>query len=104
MDANLGWKGPRSYVATVPQIFDLWADPQERYDLFMNNFTEKTWFLPTVQDLTREFMKTYVKDPPRKQQSDGYTGPITLPDYERFKVVRDALEKQGFSVGTPGGN
>ena len=43
---NLGWKGPRSYVAIVPQIFDLWADPQERYDLFMNNFTEKTWFRP----------------------------------------------------------
>ena len=28
------------YIATVPQVFDLWADPQERYDIFMNNFTE----------------------------------------------------------------
>jgi arylsulfatase len=104
VDSNLGWKGPRSYVATVPQMFDLWADPQERYDLFMNNFTEKTWFLPTVQDVTRDFMKTYVKYPPRKQQSETYTGPITLPEYERYKSVRDALEKQGFNVGTPGGN
>jgi hypothetical protein len=30
VDSNLGRKGPESYVATVPQIFDLWADPQER--------------------------------------------------------------------------
>ena len=43
VDSNLGWKGPEKYVATVPQVFDLWADPQERYDLFMNNFTERTW-------------------------------------------------------------
>ena len=90
-------------MATVPQIFDLWADPQERYDLFMNNFTEKTWFLPTVQQMTREFMQTYVTNPPRKQQSDTYTGPITIQDYERYMNVRDALEKKGFSVGTPGG-
>ena len=43
VDSNLGWKGPEKYVATVPQVFDLWQDPQERYDLFMNNFTERTW-------------------------------------------------------------
>jgi arylsulfatase len=37
VDSNLGWKGPDKYVATVPQVFDLWQDPQERYDIFMNN-------------------------------------------------------------------
>ena len=42
MDSNLGWKGAEKYIATVPQVFDLWADPQERYDIFMNNFTEST--------------------------------------------------------------
>ena len=40
VDSNLGWKGAEKYIATVPQVFDLWADPQERYDIFMNNFTE----------------------------------------------------------------
>jgi arylsulfatase len=104
VDTNLGWKGARSYAAIVPQIFDLWADPQERYDLFMNNFTEKTWFLPTIQDTTKEFMKSYVKYPPRKIQSEGYTGPITIQDYERYKDVKETLEKQGFNIGTPGGN
>ena len=43
VDTNLGWKGAEKYVATVPQVFDLWQDPQERYDIFMNNYTERTW-------------------------------------------------------------
>ena len=38
-------EGRRKYVATVPQVFDLWEDPQERYDIFMNNFTERTWVM-----------------------------------------------------------
>jgi arylsulfatase A-like enzyme len=42
VDSNLGWKGAEAYVATVPQVFDLWQDPQERYDIFMNNYTERT--------------------------------------------------------------
>jgi arylsulfatase len=46
VETNLGWKGPEKYVSTVPQVFDLWADPQERYDVFMNDFTERSWLLP----------------------------------------------------------
>ena len=30
VDSNLGWKGPESYVATVPQVFDLWQDQRPR--------------------------------------------------------------------------
>ncbi len=48
VDSNLGWKGAEKYVATVPQVFDLWQDPQERYDIFMNNYTERTWVMVTV--------------------------------------------------------
>ena len=47
------------YVATVPQIFDLWEDPQERYDLFMNNFTERTW-LATISEEIKKLMKTFI--------------------------------------------
>jgi len=43
VDSSLGWKGPEKYVITAPQIFDLWQDPQERYDILMKNFTEQTW-------------------------------------------------------------
>ena len=78
VDSNLGWKGSQKYVATVPQVFDLWQDPQERYDLFMNNFTERTWTMVTISGAIKDLMKTYVQYPPRKLQSETYSGPITI--------------------------
>ncbi|MFO1105013.1 MAG: arylsulfatase [Amaricoccus sp.] len=99
VDANLGWKGPESYVATVPQLFDLLADPQERYDIFMTSFTETTWFTPVINDEVTKLMKTYVEYPPRKLQSESYSGPITLTQYQRLQSVRDQLEKEGFHIG-----
>jgi arylsulfatase A-like enzyme len=104
VDSNLGWKGPDKYVATTPQVFDLWQDPQERYDVFMNNYTEHTWTLVTFNAQVKDLMKTYVKYPPRKLQSEVYTGPITISKYERFKFIRDELEKQGVDLGMPSGN
>lgn len=104
VDSNLGWKGPDKYVATVPQIFDLWADPQERYDLFMNNFTESTWTLVVFNQAVKETMQTYIKYPPRRLQSEGYSGPITLSQYQRFSYVREMLAKDGFSIPMPSGN
>ncbi len=104
VDTNLGWKGPEKYVATVPQIFDLWQDPQERYDIFMNNYTERTWTLVTINQAVKEKMKTYVEYPPRKLQSEVYTGPITLTQYQRLKSVRKMLEKEGISLPMPTGN
>ena len=65
VDTNLGWKGAEKYVATVPQIFDLWQDPQERYDIFMNNFTERTWMAVVTEQELKRVMATYVKYPPR---------------------------------------
>ncbi|HRE87379.1 MAG TPA: arylsulfatase [Accumulibacter sp.] len=104
VDSNLGWKGAEKYVATVPQIFDLWQDPQERYDIFMNNYTERTWTLVTINEEVRKLMKTYVQYPPRKLQSEVYTGPITLSNYQRFQWVRDQLQKEGFNLTLPTGN
>lgn len=104
VDSNLGWKGPEKYVATVPQVFDLWQDPQERYDIFMNNYTERTWTMITFNAAIKDLMKTYIKYPPRKMQSEVYTGPITLPQYERFEFIREALEKKGFNIPLPSGN
>jgi hypothetical protein len=49
-------------------------------------------------------MKTYVKYPPRKMQSLGYTGPITLSQYQRFAYIREILEKEGISIPIPTGN
>jgi arylsulfatase len=104
VDANLGWKGANSYVATVPQVFDLWQDPQERYDIFMNNYTEHTWTLVTINTAIKELMKTYLKYPPRPLQSESYSGPITLTQYQRFQYLREQLAKEGFQIGLPAGN
>jgi arylsulfatase len=104
VDSNLGWKGPEKYVATVPQVFDLWQDPQERYDLFMNNWTERTWTLVTINEEMRKLVKTYVDYPPRKLQSEGYSGPITLTQYQRFQYIRDMLKNEGISIPLPTGN
>ena len=86
---------PKKYVATVPQIFDLWQDPQERYDIFMNNYTERTWTLVTFNQAIHDLMKTYVKYPPRKLQSEVYTGPITISEYQRFKYRERATGERG---------
>lgn len=104
VDTNLGWKGAESYVAAVPQVFDLWADPQERYDIFMSNVTERTWTIVSMNAAAADLMKTYVKYPPRKAQSEVYDGPITLSQYERFQHIRDGLAKEGFSLPMPSGN
>ncbi len=104
VDTNLGWKGPEAYVATVPQVFDLWQDPQERYDIFMNNYTERTWTLVTISEAIKKKMETYVKYPPRPMQSAAYAGPITLSSYFRFQHIREQLEKEGVKIPLPTGN
>ncbi|HYX69155.1 MAG TPA: hypothetical protein VE825_08475, partial [Terriglobales bacterium] len=101
VDSNLGWKGPEKYVATVPQVFDLWQDPQERYDIFMNNYTERTWIMVSISQVIEKQMKTYVQYPPRKLQSEIYTGPITITDYQRLQHIRERLEKEGFKLAVP---
>jgi arylsulfatase len=104
VDSNLGWKGPEKYVAIVPQVFDLWQDPQERYDIFMNNYTEHTWTLVSISQSIEELMKTYVKYPPRKLQSMGYDGPIKISEYQKFAFIREQLEKEGVHITLPTGN
>jgi len=104
VDSNLGWKGPEKYVGVVPQIFDLWQDPQERYDIFMNNYTERTWTLVTFNEEIKQLMKTYVDYPPRKLQSEVYTGPITLTQYQRLQWVREKLQSEGITIPLPTGN
>jgi arylsulfatase A-like enzyme len=98
VDANLGWKGPDKYVAVVPQIFNLLGDPQERYDLFMNNFTETTWMGPVMGEQLQKVMKTFVQYPPRKLQSDGYTGPINISTYEKVEELKKQLQNYKIDI------
>jgi arylsulfatase len=58
----------------------------------------------TINQAVKEKVKTYVEYPPRKLQSEVYTGPITLTQYQRLKSVREMLEKEGISLPLPTGN
>jgi hypothetical protein len=42
--------------------------------------------------------------PPRKLQSEVYTGPLTIMQYQRFQWARDVLGKEGISIPLPTGN
>jgi hypothetical protein len=63
-----------------------------------------TWTLVTFNQAVHELMKTYFDHPPRKLQSEGYSGPITLSRYERLQWARDKLKEGGFSLPMPTGN
>ena len=102
VDSNQGWKGPESYVAVAPQIFDLLADPQERYDILMNSFTESTWAAPIMGNEIERVMKTFIQYPPRKLQSETYSGPITITAFQKFEWLREQLKKDGVKLGLPG--
>ena len=70
----------------------------------MNNFTERTWTMLPIGDEIKKLMATYVKYPPRKLQSLGYTGPITISNYQRFQQLRELLQKEGVNIPLPSGN
>ena len=69
-----------------------------------NNYTERMWVLVTMGQAIQDLMKTYVKYPPRKLQSESYTGPITISGYEKFQHIREALQKEGIRLPLPSGN
>ena len=70
----------------------------------MNNFTERTWTLVTMNAAAKKLMETYIKYPPRKMQSEVYTGPITISNYQKFEWLRKELGKEGFNLPMPTGN
>jgi hypothetical protein len=37
-------------------------------------------------------------------QSIGYTGPITISEYQRFQWLREQLKSEGFKLTIPTGN
>lgn len=58
----------------------------------------------SINAAIKDLMKTYAKYPPRKIQSETYTGPITLTQYERFQHLREQVAKGGVEIGLPSGN
>ena len=104
VDTNLGWKGAEKYVATVPQVFDLWQDPQERYDIFMNNFTERTWTMVTIsehQEADEDLRAVSAAQAAERglQRSDHPLELRAVP-----VDARKPLAKEGVSIPMPAGN
>jgi arylsulfatase len=58
----------------------------------------------TAGPATAQQEKPYVQYPPRKLQSEVYTGPITISNFQKFQWVREQLEKEGISIPVPTGN
>lgn len=92
---QLGWRGAEQYVATVPAVYDLWQDPQERYDLFMNSFTEKTWTMVVFTLAQQKLMKSYVDYPPRRMQSETYTGPLSITRFRTIQQAKELMQEKG---------
>jgi arylsulfatase len=65
------WRGAALHTAIVPELFDLWQDPQERYDIFMNSFAEKTWQAPQMADRLLSLLPSYQQYPNRPLQTAG---------------------------------
>lgn len=95
---QLGWRGASKYVATVPQIYNLWEDPQERYDIFMTSGRENTWTAPFFMELLGKVIEGYKKYPPRKMQSDATSGPLTIDRFRAIQEIAPLLKKQGIQI------
>ena len=65
---RVGWKGAAEYTNIVPELFDLWQDPGERYDIFMTNWAEKTWQAPQMGAKALSLLPTYQQYPNRALQ------------------------------------
>jgi arylsulfatase A-like enzyme len=71
---RVGWKGAAEYTNIVPELFDLWQDPGERYDIFMTSWAEKTWQAPQMGAKALSLLPTYRQYPNRAVQSAGLSG------------------------------
>ncbi len=101
---QLGWRGPVKYVAGIPHLYDLWQDPQERYDLFMNSWTEKTFMMIFFNIALNELIDTYLEFPPRPLQSEAYLGPISITLFNAINKLNNTFGKVIYECNpeTPG--
>ncbi len=95
---QLGWRGASKYVATIPAIYDLWSDPQERYDIFMNSFTEKTWTIIIFAKEMQQLMDSYVKYPPRPMQSESYAGPLSISRFRNIQKAKKLMKQKQITL------
>ncbi len=70
----------------------------------MNNYTERTWALVTFNEEIGKLMKTYVKNPPRKLQSEALYWPDHDPGVPAVSVRAGAAGEGGGEDSAADGN
>ena len=88
----------------MPQVFDLWQDPQERYDIFMNNFTERTWTMVTISESIKKLMKTYVQYRHARCKAKCTLARSRFASMNGSSTFRNSLAKEGVHIPMPTGN
>ena len=91
---QLGWIGAEKYVATLPEIYDLLMDPQERVNIFMNSQTETTWAAPIMTQQMQKVMESFDKYPPRAVQSDSYAGPMSITRFRNIEELKKMMKQR----------
>ena len=69
----------------MPAIYNLWEDPQERYDVFMTTGRENTWTLPSFGEEMKKVITSFKQYPPRPLQSETFSGEMTI---DRFRIIQ----------------
>jgi arylsulfatase len=92
---QLGWRGVPKYVATMPAVYNLWEDPQERYDIFMTTGRANDWTAPFFMAELEKVVKSFEEYPPRPMQSLAYTGEMTINKFRLIQRLRKAAVKAG---------
>ena len=59
----------------------------------MNNFTERTWTLVTINAAIKELMKTYVQVSATQVAERDLHWSDHHPEYERFQNIRDSSRR-----------
>jgi arylsulfatase len=96
--SELGWRGPEKFVAAAPAIYNLWEDPQERYDVFMTSGRENTWTASTFGAELKQVIQTFEQYPPRPMQSEAADGELTINRFRMLQHLIPQLKAKGIDI------
>jgi hypothetical protein len=84
-------------AATVPAIYNLWEDPQERYDIFMTTGRENTWFASVMTTQLTKVIDTFKQYPPRPPQSLIFDG-MSIDRFRMMQKLVPELKAKGIDI------
>jgi hypothetical protein len=94
---ELGWRGPGKQAAVVPAIYNLWEDPEERFDVFMAPGCENTWTIPFFSVEMKHVIDTFKQYPPRPLQSEVFEG-LGIDKFRALQKLIPELKAKGIVI------